>query len=217
MQTDQQARPRQDKVGWLIPWQGGSAHLTVKRAFWSSSSALLVDGREVARTPRPTLERPWVECSVPGTNGRVVVVQLQPEAWVVWTRVFVDGLSADDGLTLDAWRLRRPMALDKFEQGFRARVWGPVGAVLVGVIAALPALIQLERTPAPIWVVMAAGGFAISAGWMWAMIRLSRWLRGKPTWPWRLRRAVVVVGVLLGVPVLILLAAQAVYLLQRWM
>ena len=173
-----------------------------------------MDGRQLARIARPTLEAPWVECQLPGTRPPVVVVQFQPQRYVVRTLVFLDGVSLNDGMTLEAWRLKQPLPLDRFEQAFRSRLWGPVGALLIGVVCALPGLVQFDRTAGLLWAVLAAGGFAVSTGWMLTMIAFTRWLRTRRTWSWRLRRALVLLGVMLGLPALLLLGAQVLYLIE---
>ncbi|MGD0019970.1 MAG: hypothetical protein ABSD62_12005 [Candidatus Limnocylindrales bacterium] len=49
---------------------------------------------------------------------------------------------------------------------------------------------------------------------MLTMIAFTRWLRTRRTWSWRLRRALVLLGVMLGLPALLLLGAQVLYLIE---
>lgn len=193
---------------WQIPWRGGAAVLSVARSSWRRVASVLVDGEVVVETIKPTLDNPWIECQLPNTDPPIVVVQFQPQRYWYKTLVFVDGVCVDDGLTLDAWRAKKPVAMDRFEQGFRGPLWGPTAAIGLGIIFALPFLAQFVKTSNPPSLLGAVAGFMVGTGWLSAVILLVRWLRTKRSWPWRLRRSLVVFA-LLGVPVLLVLVAQA--------
>jgi len=199
---------RNDDLGWKVPWRGGTGVLSVERSAFRRLASIVIDGQVVAQAAKPTLENPWVECPIAADDTPIIVVQMQPQRYWNKTLVFVDGLCVDDGVALEIWRTHKPAAMDRFEQGFRGFLWGPVGIIALGVICALPQLAQFGRTSDQSWLAGAGIGFLIGAGWLSAVIALVRWLRTKRSWPWRLRRFIVGF-VLLGAPVLTVLTVQA--------
>ena len=193
---------------WHVPWHGGVGELTVQRSVLRGQVSVAVDGSVVAQMPKPTLQTPWVESGVSGASPTISVVQMQPARYWYKTRVFVDGVSIDDGFTLDDWLEHKPAGMDTFEQGFRGFLWGPAGVVIVGGACALPLLSQFARTSDPSWLVGALAGFVVGGGWVSIVLLLVRWLRTKHSWSWRVRRLIVGFA-LLGVPLLVVLTAQA--------
>jgi hypothetical protein len=200
--------------GRPIPWMGGTGRLGISRPLFGKSTRVTIDGVVVATPTRGTLADPWVECPLPGSDPQVTVVQAQLQPYVFRTLVFVDGASIDDGQTLDAWRARKPIALDGFEQTFflgtrSQKLLGPRGAILIGVVCVLPFLVALQRNPTLFWAGAAALAFVIPAGWIMQGTFFMRWLRTKRSWPWRIRNLMVAFE-LVGVPILIILVLQAV-------
>jgi hypothetical protein len=124
-------------TGRPIPWHGGTGILTVKRPTFGKTVSISVDGTVVATPARPMLANPWVECPIPGTHPEVVVVQVQQERYISRVLVFVNGVSLSDGSTLDASRMRKPVARDRFEQGFQPPLFGVPGAVGIGLFCFL--------------------------------------------------------------------------------
>ena len=206
-----ESRPRLGGSGrdvWDIPWRGGSARLAVKTVAAGGQLRAYVDGIEVARTARATLDVPWVELELPGAVPSVVVAQMQVRRYSVRTMVFVSRFNIEDGLSLDSWREKSPAPIDRFEQAFMGPWFGPLGAVVVGAIAALPFLVELTRTSNPSWAPWAVGGFLLGSGWIAALAKLIHWLAQQEYWPWRLRRLVVVFAVV-GLPFALVLLLQA--------
>ena len=198
------------RMVWRIPWRGGMATLSVKRSILANTWFVLVDGEVVAQALKPTGANPWVECTVPGAEPPIVVVQMQPGPSWDKTTVFVAGACLDDGQSLAAWRARGPVSPDPFDQSFRGPWWGPLGVVVVGLGCSLPLLNQFARTLAPAPLAGAILAFLIGGGWTTFAILVAHWLRPKSFLTWRFRRALVGF-VLLGVPVLFVLLAQAVF------
>ena len=162
---------------WAIPWHGNTSVLTIKTSLLGRSAVVFVDGVEQRRLKRPTEERPWAEIQLDQTPPTIVVAQLFQHRLVVATRVFVDGVCLDDGLSLEAWRSRRPPDVDRFDRLFRGRLMGPAGPLTIGLVCALPMLAELPRTHDAIWAAGAAGAFLIAAGWTWAMLAVADFLR----------------------------------------
>jgi hypothetical protein len=135
----------------------------------------------------------------------VEVVQVQVEKYRAKVLVFVDGVSLDDGSTLEDWRTRKPVAIDGFEQAFGGPFFGPWGALFFGVLGALPFAAEYSRTRDPSWLAGAITAFLICAGWWSAGILLIRWLKTKRCWPAPVRR-LLVPCVLLGVPIAVVMA-----------
>jgi len=192
---------------WRLIWRGAEASIVVRRSTFRPRASILADGVVVAQMAKPTLARPWVECQVPHSEPPIVVVLAMPRPYWYITLVFQGGVSVDDGSSLDYWRSNQPAPTDRFEQGFRGPLWGPLGALLLGGLCASVQLAAYGKASGDFWALGAAAAFLTGAGWMWATILLVRWLRAKRTWPWRLRRLIVVVATL-GVPVLVVLAVQ---------
>lgn len=202
------------RLGRLIPWQGRTGRLRVTRPLFGRSTTLTIDGAVVASPPRATVANPWVECPLPGSEPMVTVIQAQLQPYVFRTLVFVDGVSLDDGRTLDSWRASKPIALDRFEQTFFGRpfqrhVFGPPGAVLLGLAGVLPVLVQLQRTPTFFWAGVALLAFMIPAAWVMLARLFIRWLRTKRLWPWRVRNLMVAFE-FVGLPILVIAILQAV-------
>ena len=197
--------PGPASTSWSIPWEGRTARLTVNRPLFGRYASVLVDGTPVASAAKSTLEEPWVECPLPGRGSRVLVVQVQMQKYLAKTLVFVDGLCLDDGTTLDDWRSRQPAAIDGFEQSFAGPFWGPLGALTLGLVGALPFIAQYTRTSNLFWLAWAAGAFLFGSGWMLAGMLLTRWLKTKRSWPDPLRR-LMVPFVMIGLPVLAIMA-----------
>lgn len=197
----------------MIPWRRATAHLTVKSSWRTQSSSLLVDGKQIAVVPRPTRQNPWIE-TVLDQDEKTLVVRAQRAAWDVDTLVFVDGLCLQDGRSLDAWRSTRPVPLDEFEASFRGLFWSPRGALLFGLAAMAPGLVELERNPNLFWIALEAGAFIAVAGWWMCVLVLIRWLRSKRAWPSRLRRLVVMLVAPFGSLVVVLLLGQLFYVIR---
>jgi hypothetical protein len=189
-------------AGRPIPWHGGTGILTVKRPAFGKTASILVDGRVIALPARAIIANPWVECAIRGTDPELVIVQVQQERYVFRVLVFANGISLSDGSTLDASRMRKPVALDEFEQVFRPPAFGIPGAIGLGLICFLGALSgnNVDHGIGPASVVFLALAFAIPSGWMLLTVALVRWLRTKRSWSWRLRR-MTVVGFFLGIPI----------------
>ena len=200
--------PGREGLPRLILWRGGRARIWVERSFVHRMTSVVVDGEVVARMAKPSLQNPWVECQIPGSDRPITVVQMQPRRYWYKTVVFVDGVSIEDGFTLDAWRAHKPIPMDLFEQRFRGFLWGPLGALIVGAACSLPQLFGLTRTGDIVWAIGAAVGFLIGSGWMLVVFGLVRWLRTKRSWSWR-GRSLLVGFVLLGIPVLVVAIIQS--------
>jgi hypothetical protein len=77
------------------------------------------------------------------------------------------------------------------------------------VVAAIGTVSSLTLAWLPTWLAIMAAGFIIAAGWSLIVGRFVRWLQTKRTWPAR-ARILSVPAVFIGVPVVIILVAQAV-------
>lgn len=192
--------------GRRIPWRGGTGTLTVNRPAFGKTTAIMVDGVVVATPTRAIVASPWVECPLPGSDPELMVVQVQQERYLFRVLVFANGISLGDGSTLDAWRARKPIPLDEFEQVFQPPGFGLPGAIGLGLICLLAGLSRMANDHQSLdvsWVAVLALAFAIPAGWMMLTVGLVHWLRTKRSWPWRLRR-LMVIAFLLGAPLAIL-------------
>ena len=106
--------------------------------------------------------------------------------------VFANGVSLGDGSTLDAWRRSKPIALDEFEQVFNPPWFGLPGAIALGIFCFLIAISgSAHQTVGAFWSLVLVLSFVFPAGWWMLVVAFIRWLRTKRTWPWRLRRLMV--------------------------
>ena len=174
---------------------------------------VLIDGHPIATLVRPTMQAPWIETTI-GPEGRVLIVQVQPEAWEVDTVVFVDGVSLNDGRSLGEWRSTKPAPVDEFEAVFRGGFWTAKGGLFLAISGLLPGLAQLIRAFGPYWLGFEVAVFLVVFGWWMLVLRLVRWLRTKSMWPNRLRRFIVMLVGPLGGFVVFLLLAQLFYVLR---
>ena len=200
--------PTRSDRGWVVPWKLTTAQLVVVEREYGREAAILVGGREVAMLAMPTLKDRWSECLLDGSEPAIVVGQVAYLRHRYRTVVFVDGVSIDDGLTLEDWRRRRPAAMDAFEREFSdSRFFGPYGAIGLGVVAFL-AFVAGHGSSLSALVVGLALSAALSA-WLFVVGRLVliRWLVSRPSWPAPVRR-LLFVSIVLGVPLLVAVLGQ---------
>ena len=155
-----------ERLYWSLDIGGRSHALDLQPAAFGGSVSLELDGRVVARMPKPRPQRPWQDTTV-DIDGEPVRVALTWHFPVMRTDVFVRGRSARDGRTIEAARADAPHALTNYEVWFGAmfrtpffgsrprppRGW-PIavlacGAIWLAVLVASPVPPAVRRSPLP--------------------------------------------------------------------
>lgn len=194
---------------WTVPWRGGQGQLSVLPLFPNRAVSVQVGGREVGRLDRPTLGAPWSECILAGSEPKIKVVEIAYPHRRFRTLVFVDGAGIGDSRTEASWRSPAPAPMDDFESQFgTSRLFSPLGAVLAGLCVGAPGVAVWLQRWNPLALGVAAAGFFVATFWIMVNAGLVRWLVGRRSWPSPVRRMIVVFA-LAGVPVLVILLAQA--------
>ncbi len=194
--------------GREIPWRGGMGRLVIKRPLFRGMTRLLIDGAEVAAAPRVTLEHPWIECLLPTSDPRVDVVEVQLRPSQLMTLIFADGLSIDDGASIDGVRRRQPRPMDGFEQTFFGLYrFTPKTGLAGGVLAAGPAWFAMLSDPG-FGIVAGAITVAVMAGWVMLGALVIDWLRSRRAWPSTLRNLMVALFVF-GLPFMLIAAVAS--------
>lgn len=214
------ANVERERLHWILRLDG-NRHILDLLPSLIGSVAVEVDGRQVARLPKPTPQTPWEECLVEIAGETVVVALIS--SFVMQTDVFVGGRSLIDGRTLDAARLMAPERVRGYQlwaRQFATERWRPTRdevaymlalAAVFGLVVfawfAVRGGLTAEHavvggTFTAVWVAMMLIGIHLwfgAAGWVVTRL-LARPDLGD------VRRSAVTVGVLFGPPVGVVLA-----------
>jgi hypothetical protein len=175
-------------ASWRVPTSGGSALVEVAPALFRRSVTVRIGAREVARLRKPNGQQPWVEHALPGDGHELLLVLAwEPEA--VSSHLFVDGVNARDGETLDSWRARAPKPMDRYEQNVihgwvRKEHDTSTAWALLGSVGLLVFTMRNQPLPAVLAAVIGGSIFALICVFVWlkAVERFALWLATKRTW-----------------------------------
>jgi len=116
-----------ERLHWEVE-AGGRRHPLDILPGLGRSVAVEVDGRRVARLPKPTRQRPWQQTDV-RVDGEEVTVALVHHLAVMRTELFRNGVSVRDGRSIEAAAAAAPVPLTNYEawlgEYYRPRPSGP--------------------------------------------------------------------------------------------
>jgi hypothetical protein len=197
------------RLNWPVPWNGGQAKLTVAPLMLSRDAVISVNDEPLLQFKRPTLDKPWTEQALTGSEPPLKVVQIAFPGHRFKTVVFADGISVSDARSEADWRAAAPSPMDDFEMVFGATPYfGPKAAVLLGLVVASPLLAVSILKLTPQWLPIVIGCFVVVAGWEMLTYELIRWLIPRRTWPSTLRK-LLVLFTFIGIPLLAIGAVQS--------
>jgi hypothetical protein len=195
---------------WRVQRGERSVFIEVEPTLFGRSVKVWKDHVEIARTEKPTGQRPWIEFELPGEPGLVLVLVL--DASGLTFHLFADGRDLKGGETLDALRERSPKPIDRYEQNvLRAGVFNEDnGLIAAFVLALLVGGVTGAASGSVLVLVVAAVIAAVTVtAWTAVVRRFAFWLGTKKTWPDGLRAEAVFL--LMVSPLAILFAVGIIY------
>jgi hypothetical protein len=178
--------------------------LVVRRPVLGRDVVVSIDGREVARFPKPTGERPWEEHALSHDGSWLVLaLEVRPDL-PIGSRLFVDGKEYRGGESIQAWRDRAPRPRDRFEQfwgGWPFMSW--LGRIVLALLVTGPFVAGSFDGHEPRQLVAAMVGLGVVVVYELCLASVVRSLINRPHWPSR-ARSIIVVGVAVLLPMLAL-------------